>query len=144
MNGSGVALGDYDNDGLVDIYLCRLEGANKLYKNIGNWRFVDVAKSANVRLGNSLSSGAVFADLNGDMFLDLIVTSLIDENKIYINDTEGGFTDDTDKMGFGESRGSTTVSLADIDNDGDLDIYVANYKKESLKDSYKFTRLYST
>jgi hypothetical protein len=141
MNGSGVAIGDYDNDGLVDIYLCHLEGPNKLFKNLGNWRFVDVARYANVDLKKSLSSGAVFADVNGDNYLDLIVTSLIEHNSIFYNNGDGTFNNVSKRLNFEESKGSTTVAIADIDGDEDLDIYVTNYKEKSLKDSYAFTKL---
>ena len=46
MNGSGVALGDFDGDGLCDIYVCSLEGGNALYKNLGGWKFTNVAAAA--------------------------------------------------------------------------------------------------
>ena len=48
MNGSGVALGDYDGDGLCDIYLCDLNGTNALYRNLGNWKFKDTTREAGV------------------------------------------------------------------------------------------------
>src|SRR5882724_3027379 len=52
LNGSGVALGDVDGDGLCDIYLCRLDGRNnKLYRNLGNWKFQDITDSAGVGCG---------------------------------------------------------------------------------------------
>src|SRR5207248_2581210 len=61
MNGSGVALGDYDGDGLCDIYLCDLSGSNVLYRNLGGWRFQDVTREAGVVCSNQTSTGAVFA-----------------------------------------------------------------------------------
>jgi hypothetical protein len=75
-NGAGVAAGDYDNDGLPDIFFCNLEGANRLYKNLGNWKFKDVSSIAGVVLGNRVSRGAVFADINGDGKLDLLISTL--------------------------------------------------------------------
>src|SRR5439155_21758422 len=74
MNGSGVALGDYDGDGLCDIYLCNLNGTNVLYKNLGNWQFKDQTKEVGVAWLNQTSTGAVCADINGDGQLDLTVT----------------------------------------------------------------------
>ena len=76
LNGSGVALGDYDGDGLCDIYLCDLGGTNVLYRNLGGWKFQDVTREAGVTCPNQSSTGAVFADINGDGWLDLLVTSM--------------------------------------------------------------------
>src|SRR5882672_589851 len=76
LNGSGVALGDYDGDGLCDIYLCDLNGTNALFRNLGNWKFVNVTDAAGVACPGQTSTGAVFADVNGDRQLDLLVTSM--------------------------------------------------------------------
>src|SRR5687768_7069764 len=62
LNGSGVALGDMDGDGLCDIYLCGLENDNALYRNLGDWRFQDVTAAAGVACKGADSTGAVFAD----------------------------------------------------------------------------------
>src|SRR5262245_44891595 len=58
--GSGVTLGDIDGDGWVDIYFCRLEGGNMLYRNLGNWKFEDVTARAGVACPNQFSTGCVF------------------------------------------------------------------------------------
>src|SRR5579883_1107975 len=63
LNGSGVALGDVDGDGLCDIYLCGLENRNALYRNLGNWRFKDVTEEAGVACEGQYSTGAVLADV---------------------------------------------------------------------------------
>src|SRR6266508_1868833 len=63
-NGSGVAVGDYDKDGLPDIYFCSLNGRNVLYKNLGNWKFKDVTRETGVTVGDQYYRGAVFADIN--------------------------------------------------------------------------------
>jgi hypothetical protein len=75
-NGSGVALGDVDGDGWCDVYLCRLEGPNALYRNRGDWRFEDVTEQGGVACADQWSTGALLADVDGEGDLDLLVTSI--------------------------------------------------------------------
>lgn len=140
LNGSGVATADVDGDGRVDIYLAQLEGPNKLYKNIGNFEFVDITEEANLAHEGYNSTGVVFADVNGDSHPDLLITSLEKKNELYINDGEGHFTL-KEESGLGNAKGSNTMALADIDNDGDLDLYVTNYKLKSVRDIYSAEEL---
>ena len=73
MNGSGVAVGDVDGDGQLDLYFCNIGGPNALYLNQGALRFLDVAAERGVALADRPSAGAVFADVDGDGDLDLFV-----------------------------------------------------------------------
>ena len=132
VNGSGVALGDVDGDGLTDIYFAQLEGPNILYRNLGGWRFEDATESAGVAAAGRYSTGAVFADIDGDTDLDLLLTAMGGPNSIFINDGTGKFTERP--LGSESSYGSTTMTLADVEGDGDLDVYIGNYKKRSVKD----------
>ncbi len=132
LNGSGVALGDYDGDGLCDLYLCRLEGPNVLYRNRGNWRFADVTAETGTALEGQLSTGAAFADVNGDGWLDLLVNSMGGPNALFLNNGRGGFTNVTATAGLVSTLGSTSLALADVDGDRDLDLYVANYGVDSI------------
>ena len=66
LNGSGVAVGDINGDGLADIYFCRLNGSNGLYKNLGNWKFEDVTTTAGVACADQFSTGVALADIDGD------------------------------------------------------------------------------
>lgn len=134
LNGSGVAIGDVDSDGLADMYFCRLDGRNVLYKNLGNWQFQDVTDSAGVACTGQFSAGAVFADIDGDADLDLLVTAIGGPNACFLNDGTGKFIEMPNAAGFGSESGASTMALADIDTDGDLDLYIANYKKKSAKD----------
>lgn len=140
LNGSGVAAGDIDGDGLVDLYFARLEGSNKLYKNLGGFQFVDITESAGVAHTGYSSTGVALADVDGDYDLDLLVTSLTQQNVLYLNDGKGHF-DISTKSGLGSSNGSTTMALADIDGDSDLDLYITNYKKKTVKDLFSMAEL---
>ena len=132
MNGSGVALGDFDGDGWCDIYLCNLEGANALYHNRGNWTFEDVTLAAGVGCTNQASTGAVFADVNGDRKLDLIVTAMGGPNSLFINQDNGKFVDIAASAGISSRYGAMSMTLADIDSNGTLDLYIANYGATSI------------
>ncbi|MGA1235421.1 MAG: FG-GAP-like repeat-containing protein [Limisphaerales bacterium] len=132
LNGSGVALGDYDGDGRCDIFLCGLEGASALYRNLGGWRFEDVTSRAGVGCVGQTSTGAAFADVDGDGDLDLLVNSMGGPNALLLNDGRGVFKDVTAASGLVSKLGSTSMALADVDGDGDLDLYVANYGVDSI------------
>ena len=82
MHGSGIALGDVNGDGWVDIYMARIRESNVLYINKGNWAFEDATASAGVACKNRYSTGSVFADVDGDRDLDLIVTALGGPNSL--------------------------------------------------------------
>src|SRR5688572_16777455 len=132
LNGSGVALGDYDSDGLCDIYLCDLSGGNALFRNLGAWKFVNTTAAAGVACPGQASTGAVFADVNGDSKLDLLVSSMGGPNSLFINQGAGRFTNVTAAAGLTSRLGGASMALADIDGNGTLDLYVANYGVTSL------------
>ncbi|MBX3746648.1 MAG: VCBS repeat-containing protein [Verrucomicrobiae bacterium] len=131
--GSGVALGDVDGDGRCDIYLCRLDGPNALYRNLGGWRFEEIAEAAGVALPEQASTGAVLADVDGDGDLDLLVNALGGGTRLFLNYGQGRFTEKTGTR-LVRRFGSTSLALADIDGDGDLDLYVTNYRTDTYRD----------
>ncbi|MGH7569770.1 MAG: CRTAC1 family protein [Gemmatimonadales bacterium] len=132
--GAGACLGDVDGDGLVDIFLARTEGANALYRNLGGWRFEDITERAGVAAPDRYSTGCVFADVDGNGHLDLILVALGGPNALFLNDGAGRFTERGEDAGLTSSAGSTTIAAADVDGDGDLDLYVANYKAYTTLD----------
>ncbi len=134
MHGSGVALGDVNGDGWVDIYIPRIRESNVLYINKGNWKFEDATASGGVACKDRYSTGATFADVDGDRDLDLIVTALGGPNSLFINNGDGIFAENI-LSSFLDRPGSTSSALADVDNDGDLDLYITNYKRLAMRDS---------
>src|SRR6266404_3212144 len=134
--GSGVALGDIDGDGLVDIFLAKVGGPSALYKNLGSWKFRDITRESGLELKGRNTLGATFVDIDGDGDLDLLVTSLGGPNGLFLSDGHGHFTEVTDAAGLSSHRGSTTAALADVDGDGALDLYIANYKAKDALDIF--------
>jgi len=132
LNGSGVAAGDVDGDGLCDLFFAGLGGNSHLFRNLGNWRFEDITASAGVACTNMDATGAAFADIDGDGDLDLIVNSVADGSHLFINDGKGHFTERTPALNAGHA--GMSLALADLDGDGTLDLYVANYRGITLRD----------
>ena len=132
----GVAIFDYDLDGLPDIYLVNgstvaaIEGKEKapraaLYRNLGNWKFEDVtdkAGVANERWGNGVAVG----DYDNDGYPDLYVTNF-GVSRLYHNNGNGTFSDVALKLGVARKGWSTGPSWGDYDSDGRLDLFVPGY-----------------
>jgi enediyne biosynthesis protein E4 len=132
LNGSGVALGDVDGDGLTDIYLCRLSGSNALYKNLGGWKFEYVTKDSPVLCSDQHSTGATLVDLDGDDDLDLLVNGIGTGTRLFENDGGGQFVEVL-KSGFLKTGGPMTTAVADVDGDGDLDVYITRYRTTTIR-----------
>lgn len=132
MNGSGVAAADVDGDGRIDLYFCHKQAANQLYRNLGNGRFENITVQANVGCTNQSSIGAVFADVDSDGAPDLLVSSFGGPNALLHNDGRGHFTDRTAAAGIAGKSGATSLALADLDGDGDLDLYLCNFAVEAI------------
>lgn len=134
LNGAGLAAGDFDNDGRMDLFFCSLSGRSALFRNLGQFRFQDVTEAAGVGMPNRITRGAVFADINGDGWMDLLVATLADGVACFLNDGHGKFLETTAAAGTGSGVGSVTLALADVDGNGTLDLYVTNYRSEDIRD----------
>src|SRR5439155_8396731 len=128
LNGSGVAAGDVDGDGLVDLYFCGLDNDNVLYRNLGHWKFEDITAKAGVACPGLDATGATFADIDGDGDLDLIINSVGGGTHVFFNDGKGHFTESSKTGVLNAQRAGMSLAMADIDGDGALDLYIANYR----------------
>ena len=132
-NGSGVAIGDVDGADLPDSYFCGLQADNKLYRNRGGLRFEDITAESGVACPRQYCTGALLVDVDGDNDNDLLVTGLAKGTRLFLNDGFGKFTEKTDS-GLFPKLGATSMAMADIDLDGDLDLYVTNYRTTNYND----------
>ncbi|MDX1953101.1 MAG: VCBS repeat-containing protein [Verrucomicrobiota bacterium] len=133
-NGSGLAFGDVDGDGWCDLYLCGIDSENKLFRNLGDFRFEEITEKAGVAAPGLDATGAVFADIDGDGDVDLLVNSLNRGTTLFINQGNGTFQDQTAASGLSTNIAAMSVALADTDGDGDLDLYVSAYRPIALPD----------
>lgn len=125
-HGNGVAIADVDGDGHEDLYFTTQLGRNQLWRNRGDGTFDDWTRRADVGLGERVSVTASFADLDNDGDPDLFVTTVNDGNVLFENQGEGRFVDVTERAGLGYSGHSSAADIFDFDNDGRLDLYLAN------------------
>ncbi|NUM46359.1 MAG: CRTAC1 family protein [Anaerolineales bacterium] len=123
----GQAWGDYDQDGWYDLYVTDPAGPNILYHNNGDGTFSISPLAASIALINTQSSGAVFADYDNDGYPDLYVLRRNQPNVLYHNDAGRAFTDVSVQAGVADPYDGKTASWGDYDNDGFLDLYVANW-----------------
>jgi len=137
-NGAGIAIGDINNDGLVDVYFTGNIVDNKLFLNKGNWEFEEITITAGVACANVWSAGATFADVNGDGFLDLYVCKSGKpggsnrHNELFINNGDLSFTEQSKEYGLDVTGLSVHAAFFDFDKDGDLDCYVLNNSIRSV------------
>ena len=134
-NGGGVGIGDFNNDGLQDIYFTGSEVSNKLYLNKGNFKFDDITDVAKVSGNEKWCRGVAVVDINNDGWMDIYVCATLSndsikrQNLLYINkglnkDGIPVFEEEAAAYGLNDDSYSTMATFFDYDNDGDLDMYL--------------------
>ncbi|WP_158594563.1 VCBS repeat-containing protein [Ulvibacterium marinum] len=134
-NGAGVAVADFDFDGLQDLYFTGNMVSNRLYRNLGNWKFEDLTESAQVG-STSWSNGAAIVDINQDGYPDIYVSrggprgskGKDRANLLFVNngmkDGKLSFTEEATNWGLADESYSVQAAFFDYDKDGDLDMYL--------------------
>lgn len=136
-NGGGVAAGDINNDGLVDLFFTGNQVPNKLYLNKGNLQFEDISESSGVQSVKGWSNGVIFGDVNGDGFLDIYISQVGDykgiegHNRLLINQGNLTFEEKSEQYGVDFKGFGTHAAFFDFDRDGDLDLYLLNHGVKS-------------
>ncbi|HNP77842.1 MAG TPA: VCBS repeat-containing protein [Cyclobacteriaceae bacterium] len=137
-NGGGVALGDINNDGLVDVYFTLNMRPNRLFLNKGNFKFEDITDRAGVAGKGAWSTGVSMADVNGDGWLDIYVCNSGDikgdnkQNELFINNGDMTFTERAAQYGVDDRGYTTHAAFFDYDKDGDLDLYILNNSFQAI------------
>lgn len=131
--GAGVGIGDFNNDGLPDIYFAGNQVSDKLYLNLGNLQFKDITISAGILNKGGWSTGINILDINGDGFKDIFVCkSLYDDrpdlriNELYINNGDLTFTESATSYGINDPFRAMHANFFDYDKDGDFDLFLIN------------------
>ncbi|EDY81503.1 FG-GAP repeat domain protein [Verrucomicrobiia bacterium DG1235] len=123
--GTGIATGDFDRDGRPDIYAVSKTGPNKLFRQTAPFQFEDVTETAGVAgLTDAWATGITFVDINNDGWLDLYLCQFDAPNQLFINQQDGTFAEEAASYGLAIVDASVMASFADIDRDGDLDLYL--------------------
>jgi len=126
--GTGVAIGDYDGDGLPDLFVVSKTESCRLFRNLGNWRFEDVTDRAGVGDKGAAAAiwkqGATFVDVDNDGLLDIYVCRFNAPNLLYINQGDGTFREEAAARGLAVKDASVMAAFCDFDRDGFLDVFI--------------------
>ena len=147
FNGGGVALADFNRDGLPDLFFTGNMVSNELYLNKGNLKFENVTNSAKLNSTGFWSTGAAVVDINSDGWMDIYVSGAMNtnnrKNRLYVNqglnkENIPVFEEQAEKFGIDDNGNTMGACFIDYDKDGDLDLYVLNNEQnETIPTNYR-------
>jgi len=136
-NGSGVSAGDFNNDGLVDLYFTANQSEDKLYLNLGDFKFKDITEQSGINNTSNWTTGSTILDINNDGLLDIYICKIGDFNSIKgknllyvnqgLNDGIPSFKEEASKYNLGLKTLATQSVFFDYDQDDDLDMFLLNH-----------------
>lgn len=136
-NGGGVAIADFDRDGLPDIFFVSNQGACSLYHNKGDLHFEDITTKAGIAGRGNWKTGVTIADVNNDGWPDIYLSEVggyknfHGRNELFINNHDGSFTEKAHEYGLDIEGFNTQAVFFDYDHDGDLDVFIVNHSVHS-------------
>lgn len=142
-NGAGVAVGDINNDGLIDIYLSANNNTGKLYLNKGNFKFEDITKTSGLDSITGWKTGVTMVDINQDGLLDIYICKFgrtkpkNRRNLLFVNNGNETFTEKAKEFGLDDWSSSLQATFFDYDLDGDLDIFLLNHAIDPQREIFK-------
>ena len=132
-NGAGVAAGDFNNDGLQDLFFVSNQHENRIYINRGDLKFIDITSSSGIKPVSNWNTGVSLVDINNDGWLDIYINAVVGingfygHNELWVNQKNGTFLEQSKDYGLDLSYYGVSTAFFDYDKDGDLDAYVVNH-----------------
>jgi enediyne biosynthesis protein E4 len=149
-NGGGVALGDINNDGLIDIYFSSTIYENRLYLNEGNFKFKDITAQSGTSCKVGWKTGVSMVDINNDGFLDIYVCRSASpdaerrRNLLLVNNGNNTFTEKAKEYNLDDDSFSTQAAFFDFDHDNDLDVILLNHSTLEFSNAFNVTAKHGT